>query len=114
MLNYEYDMGDGWSHAFSLLGRAVPQMNAQMLAPPDARIFCLAGEGHACAEDCGGGGGWEDLKEAFKHPKKAENWERVSWYKSGCLNGDKKGLDPYKWDVILVNYELEKAGLLTG
>ena len=100
---YEYDMGDGWSHTFYLLGRATPGTNAQFHAPADVNIICLGGQGHGPAEDAGGIGGWEDLKDAFKHPRKAESKDLVSWYKTSCLNGDKKGLDPHDWDVMDVN-----------
>jgi hypothetical protein len=31
------------------------------------QIFAL--QGHPCAEDCGGEGGWEGLKELFAKPK---------------------------------------------
>jgi hypothetical protein len=63
-------------------------------------------QGHPCAEDCGGSGGWESLKDAFK--KKGDAEGRKKWYKQGCGNGDPKGLDPWKWDVFDVNDELAK------
>ena len=107
-IEYEYDHGDSWGHQLSLLGRATPGTNSQFGAPSDVKIICLSGQGHPAAEDAGGMGGWEDLKDAFKHPRKAENRERIEWYKNVCLNGGKT-LDPYAFDVLDVNDGLRDA-----
>lgn len=107
-VEYEYDPGDGWNHQLALLGRATPGTNAQFCAPDSVKIICLDGQGHPAAEDIGGTWGWEGLKEAFKHPRKAENREQIDWYKNVCLNGDKK-LDPYAFDVLDVNDGLRDA-----
>ena len=107
-IEYEYDHGDSWNHHLALLGRATPGTNAQFGAPDDVKIICLGGQGHPAAEDVGGTWGWEDLKEAFKHPRKAENREQIDWFKNGCLNGD-KNLDPYAFDVMDVNDGLRDA-----
>ena len=107
-IEYEYDHGDSWQHHLILLGRATPGTNAQFGAPRDVKILCLGGQGHPAAEDVGGVWGWEDLKDAFKHPRKAENRERIEWYKDGCLNGDKK-LDPYEFDFMDVNDGFQDA-----
>lgn len=107
-IEYEYDHGDGWCHQLSLLGRATPGTNAQFGAPKDVKILCLGGQGHPAAEDAGGIGGWEDTKDAFKHPRKAESRERIEWYKHMCLNGG-KSLDPYAFDVLDVNDGLRDA-----
>ncbi|CAD6563613.1 MAG: hypothetical protein ASARMPRED_000090 [Alectoria sarmentosa] len=64
--------------------------------------------GHPAAEDVGGTCGWRGLKEAFKHPRKAENREQVDWYKNSCLNGD-KSLDPHAFDILTVNDGLRDA-----
>ncbi|KAL6720711.1 hypothetical protein ACLMJK_002636 [Lecanora helva] len=106
-IGYEYDLGDGWMHTFSLLGRATPGTNAQLGAPNDIRVICLDGHGHGAAEDSGGPGGWEAVKEAFKHPRKAESKELVDWYKTQCYNGSRKGLDPHDFDVMDLNDRLE-------
>ena len=107
-IEYEYDHGDSWGHQLSLLGRATPGTNAQFGAPSDVKIICLSGQGHPAAEDVGGVWGLEDLKDAFKHPRKAENRERIEWYKNGCLNGG-KSFDPYDFDVMDVNDGLRDA-----
>ncbi|KAL8692231.1 MAG: hypothetical protein Q9218_002707 [Villophora microphyllina] len=58
-LVYEYDMGDSWEHEIYLLGRADANMGKAMgMNAFKQRIACLAGEGHVCAEGCGGTGGW--------------------------------------------------------
>ena len=107
-IEYEYDLGDGWEHRLSLLGRANPGMNAQFGAPSDVKVICLAGQGHPAAEDAGGTCGWERLKDAFKHPGKAESREKIAWYMNVCLNGG-KSLDPYAFDLLDVNSGLEDA-----
>src|SRR4051794_18535130 len=65
-VTYEYDMGDGWSHSIAFLGKAHPSMRKAMHIPDEMPVVCLSGEGHPCAEDAGGPGGWDDLKDAFK------------------------------------------------
>lgn len=108
-LLYEYDMGDGWEHQINVLGRADKGLHTALTAyPPEKaqQILCIAGEGHPCAEDCGSEPGWEDLKKEFK--KSRGDKERKDWYKTMCANGDPKGLDPWKWDMLDVNEQLEK------
>ncbi|KAI4170591.1 MAG: hypothetical protein LQ343_004823 [Gyalolechia ehrenbergii] len=107
-LIYEYDMGDGWEHQINILGRADKGLHSALTGfPPEKaqQVLCIAGEGHPCAEDCGSEPGWEDLKNAFKKPRGDK--EQKDWYKNMCANGDKKGLDPWKWDMLDVNERLE-------
>ncbi|KAL8704699.1 MAG: hypothetical protein Q9201_002161 [Fulgogasparrea decipioides] len=109
-LMYEYDMGDGWNHQIIPLGRADENMGKAMgLNEFNQRIACIAGEGHPCAEDCGGTSGWENLKETFKKARGGDK-ELKDWYKHSCYNGDKKGLDPYAWDLLEVNDLLGELG----
>ena len=105
-ITYEYDMGDSWEHQIILMGRADAGLHRTLGVEGDAPVICLSGEGHPCAEDCGSAPGWEDLKAAFKKQKGGK--ERKDWYKTICLNGDPKGLDPYEWDILGVNDELQK------
>eukprot|EP00026_Physarum_polycephalum_P017916 Phypoly_transcript_19303.p1 GENE.Phypoly_transcript_19303~~Phypoly_transcript_19303.p1 ORF type:complete len:150 (+),score=35.48 Phypoly_transcript_19303:191-640(+) len=87
-ISYEYDFGDGWEHSIKFLGEA-----AEILEHP----ICLGGEGHPCAEDCGGPGGWEELKALYKKKKLTKEAKTTKdWYESGgCVNGDEEGLaDP--------------------
>ena len=101
-IGYEYDFGDDWHHSVTLLGRADSNLRRVLQIPDKFEAFCMAGEGHHCAEDCGGSSGWEGLKNVFKKGRKDPEGLR-SWYKNECINGDKEGLDPYKWDMLEVN-----------
>ena len=96
---YEYDMGDSWEHEIVLVGRADAALGKRMGI--EQKIVCIAGEGHGCAEDCGSIPGWEDLKAAFAKPR-GDKFLR-EWYKDTCANGDAKGLDPWKWDILKIN-----------
>ena len=109
---YEYDMGDSWEYEVFLLGRADAALGKRMGIAQ--KIVCVAGEGHGCAEDCGGATGWEGLKEAFAKPKGDK--ELKDWYKYMCTNGDKKGLDPWKWDILKINETLDgvNSGIFVG
>ena len=104
---YEYDMGDGWVHEIMLLGRADQHLGDALSINETSgqRIVVISGEGHGCAEDCGGLGGWEALKDAFAKTKGGDK-ELKDWYKRDCPNGDKKGLNPYQWDILDINDKL--------
>lgn len=105
-LTYEYDMGDGWTHQITLLGRADKGLNMALGGKDAPKVLCLGGEGHPCAEDCGSEPGWENLKETFR--KARGDKDLKNWYKTQCTNGDPKGLDPYKWDILDINDQLRK------
>ena len=49
-VSYTYDLGDNWTHDLALIGRAAPDQNAQMKAPDEISVMCLAGEGHPLKE----------------------------------------------------------------
>ena len=100
-LQYEYDMGDSWQHQITLLGRADKHLHESLGGKGAPKGLCLGGEGHPCAEDCGSEPGWQNLKDAFK--KARGDKDLKEWYKRTCSNGDPKGLDPYKWDILKVN-----------
>ncbi|KAL8860191.1 MAG: hypothetical protein Q9178_003455 [Gyalolechia marmorata] len=108
-VRYEYDMGDSWDHQIVLLGRAEKGLHNVLGGGGEdtPKVLCIGGEGHPCAEDCGSEPGWEDLKNAFKKQKGDKS--RREWYKTMCANGDPKGLDPYKWDILDVNDQLMKV-----
>jgi Plasmid pRiA4b ORF-3-like protein len=107
-LKYDYDFGDGWIHDIVFLGTAPSDFRNAMHVPAFLPVFCISGEGHPCAEDCGGGAGWEDVKDAFRKPKSSRGSDLREWYNNECANGDAKGLDPYKWDVFDVNAALHE------
>lgn len=82
-------------------------MNEQLFAKKRPILTCLSGQGHPAAEDCGGSGGWGHLKECFQKPE-TDSDNRQKWFKTACMNGNRKGLDPWKWDMREVNKQLEK------
>lgn len=53
---YTYDFGDGWTHDVELLGAGAD------------RPGCVSGEGDCPPEDCGGPGGYEEVREALADP----------------------------------------------
>ena len=100
-VEYEYDFGDGWLHVVELLGTAKKGT--------DGKIVCVAGEGHYVAEDAGGIDGWEKLKEAYEVPldvEGGEDQELRKWYEDMCSNGEKSGLDVWRWDQEEINRDL--------
>lgn len=86
---------------------------AMGLNQSEQRIACLADEGHACAEDCGGTGGWEYLKDEFRKARAGDR-ELREWCKKSCYNGEGKGLDPYKWDLLDINAKLGEVRWLSS
>lgn len=69
---YQYDFGDDWTHALDL--EAVLPHDPS--APP-AR--CLSGERACPPEDCGGIGGYEDLRRVLAGPPGPERDEMRLW-----------------------------------
>ncbi|KAL8824876.1 MAG: hypothetical protein Q9170_008013, partial [Blastenia crenularia] len=80
-LMYEYDMGDGWAHQINALGRTDRGLHGSLTGLQ--------------LDDAQKKGGDKELKE---------------WYKHRCVNGDKKGLDPWNWDLFDINEKLEYYG----
>ena len=56
LAGYEYDFGDGWEHEVAV--KAGAAADAATVYP-----VCIAGEGACPPEDCGGPGGFAELKE---------------------------------------------------
>jgi hypothetical protein len=79
VMEYEYDLGAGWEHSFTLMGRA----------PMDRTIVCLAGEGNGPPEHCAGTNGFEEFKMEVGHELD-------------------EGYDPHEWDIQLVNQGLDE------
>ena len=102
---YEYDFGDHWTHTIELLGRK----------EATDYFLCTDGEGHGCAEDAGGVGGWEELKTAYRteRPNKDQK-EKMKWYETQASNPDPQGLGNGRervWAKGLINRRLaEMAG----
>src|SRR5450755_4155802 len=72
LAGYEYDFGDGWEHELAVGASATA--DAAAVYPE-----CTAGEGACPPEDCGGPGGFADLKELLAGPPKPEREEMRAW-----------------------------------
>ncbi|KAI4219280.1 MAG: hypothetical protein L6R36_008431 [Xanthoria steineri] len=112
-VRYEYHIGHGWGHTIILLGRAEKGLHQVLAGRQDnvPSILCSGGQGHPCAEDCGGQFGCEGLSNAFRRQKGDRS--KTEWYKTVCVNGDPNGLGPYKWDILEVNEWLREVDVKT-
>jgi hypothetical protein len=83
---FEYDFGDGWSHTVLVesVGEPDPQRKPPML---------LDGANACPPEDCGGSGGYADLKEVLADPDHDEHESMRDWA------GD--DFDPATFDLAL-------------
>jgi hypothetical protein len=107
-IHYNYDLGDGWEHVITCIGRSEPTTN----------FVCLDGEGHGCAEDVGGWFGWKELLEAFdaENPTKTQQ-DHCEWFKSHANNKDPEGLRgeaKWKWDKERINAVLAELNSATA
>ena len=69
---YKYDFGDGWEHELVVEASAVA--DAATVYPA-----CIAGEGACPPEDCGGPGGFAELKGLLAGPPSPEHEEMRVW-----------------------------------
>ena len=95
-LRYTYDFGDDWDHDIRL--EEVLRAEAGVTYPS-----CVAGEGACPPEDCGGAGGYADLKEILADPSDEEYPERLEWM--GLDDG--KDFDPAEFSLAEVNERLQ-------
>jgi hypothetical protein len=72
LAGYEYDFGDGWEHEVAV--EAGGAADAATVYPE-----CIAGEGACPPEDCGGPGGFAELKELLAGPPSLERKEMRVW-----------------------------------
>jgi hypothetical protein len=72
LAGYEYDFGDGWEHELAVEASAVA--DAATVYPQ-----CIGGEGACPPEDCGGPGGFADLKELLAGAPSPEREEMRVW-----------------------------------
>ena len=99
-LSFIYDFGDYWRHTIKLV--EVIDKNAR-------RAFCQDGKGTCPPEDCGGTGGYEDLKQAFKK----ENCETES-YREWLGLEDNETWDPDRFSKTEANVQLSCIGRYPG
>ncbi|MFY9926654.1 MAG: plasmid pRiA4b ORF-3 family protein [Streptosporangiaceae bacterium] len=88
LASYEYDFGDGWEHELAVEASAAADTAAMYPG-------CTAGEGACPPEDCGGPGGFADLKEVLAGPPGPEREEMRAWA------GDE--YDPAHFDLAAAN-----------
>ncbi len=72
LAGYEYDFGDGWEHELAVEASAAA--DAVTVYPA-----CTGGEGACPPEDCGGPGGFADLKELLAGQPSPERDEMRAW-----------------------------------
>ena len=72
LASYEYDFGDGWEHELVVEASAVADAATAYPA-------CTGGEGACPPEDCGGPGGFAELKELLAGPPSPEREEMRVW-----------------------------------
>lgn len=90
---YEYDMGDGWRHEITV-EKILP-------AEPGKKYpVCLEGALACPPEDCGGIGGYYNLLETVRDPKREDHEEMREW-----LGDD---FDPNAFDLNAINKLLKK------
>ncbi|KAF7944192.1 hypothetical protein EAE96_010594 [Botrytis aclada] len=101
-IHYMYDFGDGWEHVITCSERA----------DSTTKFVVLGGEGHGCAEDVGGYGGWVDLIAAYESDEPTEGQRHLmSWFENEAHNKDPRGLRgaaKYTWDKDRINAILEE------
>jgi hypothetical protein len=72
LASYEYDFGDGWEHELAVEASAAADTVTVYPA-------CTGGGGACPPEDCGGPGGFADLKELLAGPPSPEREEMRVW-----------------------------------
>lgn len=90
-LLYEYDFGDSWMHEIVVEKISAPEPGVEYPA-------CVEGARCGPPEDCGGIGGYADLLEALKDPKRDDHEEALDWI------GD--DFDPEYFDIAETNDEV--------
>ena len=89
---YDYDFGDSWEHVVML---------EKILPAPSRKWSVCVGGARACPpEDCGGGGGYEELLKVLKNRKHPEHRRMKEWLG--------RPFDPEHFDSATVNQWLRK------
>lgn len=93
--SYIYDFGDDWHHNITL---------EEITEEEITRADCLAGEGACPPEDCGGAGGYADLKKIMQITHHRDHREMREWLK--LQKGET--FDADKFDLESVRTRLQK------
>ena len=83
-ISYEYDFGDGWEH--DLRFEAIGIRHAKTKYPR-----CLSGARACPPEDCGGPGGYAELRKTISNPRHPD-YQSMSTWLGGSF--DPKAFDP--------------------
>lgn len=93
---YVYDFGDSWVHDIT-----VEAIDEKTTLP---HPVCLAGKGAAPHEDCGGIGGYEEIKRLFAEDPDGEETQE---YRQWLGLEDDEDFDPKQFDIDELNERLE-------
>ena len=94
---YVYDFGDNWVHRITLeaIGKEKPD-----------RAVCLAGKGACPPEDCGGVGGYQELKDAFATDPEGEEAKNL---REWLMMDEDESWDPKAFNVEAANSWLKSV-----
>jgi hypothetical protein len=97
---YDYDFGDGWTHTV-LFEKKLPAETGKTYPQ------CIAGKNACPPEDCGGVGGYDDLRKILKNPKHPEHQEMLEWL---CIESADE-FNTHEFDPAAVEFEDPKSKL---
>lgn len=100
-LSYLYDFGDGWEHDIRLEKVTMPGGRGALVPA------CLAGKGACPPDDCGGSGGYTDLKAALADPGHEDHESLLEWL--GVSSPAE--FDPAEFSLTEANERLRRAGI---
>ena len=86
---YEYDFGDDWHHHVTV--ESIGPAKEGAILP-----YVVSGERRGPPEDCGGTGGFEELRDALRNPRHPEHEDMKTW--AG------KEYDPDRLDILTVRH----------
>ncbi|MFE5580578.1 plasmid pRiA4b ORF-3 family protein [Kitasatospora sp. NPDC056531] len=94
-LDYDYDFGDSWEHRITVERRMTAEADHHYPA-------CVDGAGACPPEDCGGPGGYEDLKRTLLDSTNPEHEDLLRWL--GLKTA--ADFDPAHFDLHEINQQL--------
>ncbi|MFI9366671.1 plasmid pRiA4b ORF-3 family protein [Kitasatospora sp. NPDC053057] len=94
-LDYDYDFGDSWEHRITVERRMTAEAGHHYPA-------CVDGAGACPPEDCGGPGGYEDLKRTLQDSTDPEHEDLLRWL--GLKTA--ADFDPAHFDLREINRQL--------
>ncbi|WP_327068225.1 plasmid pRiA4b ORF-3 family protein [Kitasatospora sp. NBC_01302] len=98
-LDYTYDFGDSWDHRITVEHTMAAEASHHYPA-------CVDGAGACPPEDCGGPGGYEDLKQTLRDPAHPEHEDLLRWIGLDSA----ADFDPAHFDLRETNRQLRTLG----